>query len=228
MSDFGRFGATREGRERGSGEFGREREHGRGGESIFGQGGWGQRDRGFDERSFGDRDRERSYRDSRSGGWLGEGRTSGFDDRDRRRESGWGRDPDGFGRREDGRYGYDDDREGLPIDETSRLIASNKVEGTPVYGREGERLGTIYNFMVDKYSGQVQYAVMSYGGFLGLGQRYFPLPWRILTYDTREGGYHIDLTDRDLERAPSFGRHDEPHFDREYGRRVHGWYGLDY
>nr|WP_243450983.1 PRC-barrel domain-containing protein [Sphingosinicella sp. CPCC 101087] len=114
------------------------------------------------------------------------------------------------------------------MDETSRLIASNKVEGTPVYGREGERLGTIYNFMVDKITGQVEYAVMSYGGFLGLGQRYFPLPWRMLDYDTREGGYRIDMVDRDLERAPSFTRESEPRFSREYSRRVHDYYGLNY
>ena len=126
------------------------------------------------------------------------------------------------------RFGNDDDRRSLPIDETEQLIASNKVEGTPVYGREGERLGTIYNFMVDKYSGRVTYAVMSYGGFLGVGQRYYPMPWKILSYDTDEGGYRVDMDYHDLERAPSFGRDDEPRFSREYGRRVHSWYGLDY
>ena len=114
----------------------------------------------------------------------------------------------------------------MPIDETSRLIASNKVEGTPVYGRGGERLGTIYNFMADKYSGQIEYAVMRYGGFLGLGQRYYPLPWRILSYDTHAGGYRIEMSHRDLERAPSFDRDDEPRFSRDYGERVNNWYGL--
>ena len=69
-------------------------------------------------------------------------------------------------------------------DETDRLIASNKVEGTAVYNRQGERLGSIYNFMVDKRSGQVEYAVLSFGGFLGIGEDYYPLPWKALTYDT--------------------------------------------
>ena len=72
-------------------------------------------------------------------------------------------------------------------DETDRLIASNKVEGTAVYNRQGERLGSIYNFMVDKRSGQVEYAVMSFGGFLGIGENYYPLPWKALTYDTSHG-----------------------------------------
>ena len=58
----------------------------------------------------------------------------------------------------------------VATDETDRLIASNKVEGTAVYNRQGERLGEVYNFMVDKYSGQVAYAVMSFGGFLGIGE----------------------------------------------------------
>ena len=164
---------------------------------------------------FSDRDRD-DRDDRRDRGFFGDARRT---DVERRRGAGRGRDEE---------YGYDDRHEGLPVDETSRLIASNKVEGTAVYGREGERLGTIYNFMVDKYSGQVEYAVMRYGGFLGMGQRYYPLPWRILNYDTDEGGYRIDLSDRDMERAPSFGRDDEPRFSRDYGRRVNNWYGLDY
>lgn len=124
------------------------------------------------------------------------------------------------------RYGRDDDRPGLPIDETSRLIASNKVEGTAVYGRDDHRLGSIFNFMVDKRSGRVEYAVMRYGGTLGMGQRYYPLPWQILTYDTGQGGYRIEMTERDLRDAPSFDRETEPRFDENYGDRVHGWYGL--
>jgi sporulation protein YlmC with PRC-barrel domain len=168
------------------------------------------RDRGF----FGGR------RDVRGEGRAFGGSRSSAYDRRGRSGPGWDRDEEYFG--------YDDYHRGLPINETGRLIASNKVEGTPVYGRGGDRLGTIYNFMVDKYSGQVEYAVMSYGGFLGLGQRYYPLPWRILSYDTREGGYRIDMSHRDLERAPSFGRDDEPRFSRDYGRRVNDWYGLDY
>ncbi len=114
----------------------------------------------------------------------------------------------------------------VATDETDRLIASNKVEGTAVYARDGRRMGSIYNFMVDKRSGKVEYAVMSYGGFLGMGTRYYPMPWDLLTYDTRLGGYRVDMMERDLERAPSFDRDSEPSFDTSYGRRVRGWYGL--
>ena len=169
-----------------------------------------------------DRERDRFERDGRERGERGHfstGSRSSAWDRDSRHGEGWDRDRE--------YYGYDDYHAGLPINETSRLIASNKVEGTPVYGRSGDRLGTIYNFMVEKYSGQVEYAVMRYGGFLGLGQRYYPLPWRMLSYDTEEGGYRIDMSHRDLERAPSFDRDEEPRFSRDYGRRVNSWYGLE-
>ena len=94
----------------------------------------------------------------------------------------------------------------VEIDETHRLIASNKVEGTAVYDRRGERLGSVYNFMVDKVSGQVAYAVMSFGGFLGIGDSYHPLPWKSLTYDTDKGGYVVDLDRSRLEGAPQLPR----------------------
>jgi sporulation protein YlmC with PRC-barrel domain len=75
----------------------------------------------------------------------------------------------------------------VATDETNTLIPSDKVEGTAVYNLAGDRLGEVYNFMVDKHSGQVAYAVMSFGGFLGIREKYHPLPWKVLTYDTRYG-----------------------------------------
>ena len=148
------------------------------------------------------------------------------DDRGRREERGRG---GGWQEERDRGYGSDDHNRGLPMDETSHLIASNKVEGTAVYGGDGRRLGSIHNFMVDKLTGKVEYAVMAYStGFLGMGTRYYPLPWRTLSYDKRAGGYRIELTERDLRDAPSFDRESEPRFDRNYGSRVHDYYGLKY
>ena len=110
--------------------------------------------------------------------------------------------------------------------ETDRLIASDKVEGTAVYNREGERLGSVYNFMVDKRSGHVDYAVMSFGGFLGLGDSYYPLPWKALDYDTSMGGYVVDLNKERLERAPSYaGKEGADWGDPAYGRRIDEYYG---
>ena len=177
----------------------------------YGRGDYGRRDHGGDH----------------GGGRRGEGGMFGLGgSRDR------GRDEDRGGPRgerdNDRGFGPDDLRGGLPMDETGHLIASNKVEGTAVYGRGGERLGSIYNFMVDKVSGKVEYAVMAYGGMMGLGERYYPLPWRALSYDTRAGGYRIGMSRHDLKSAPSFDRDTEPQFDRQYSGRVHDYYGLNY
>lgn len=115
---------------------------------------------------------------------------------------------------------------GTATDETDRLIASNKVEGTAVYNRQGDRLGTVHNFMVDKRSGQAEYAVMSFGGFLGIGESYHPLPWKVLNYDTDQNGYVVDLDKDMLEKAPSYRSGDEPRYDRAYGEQVNSYYGF--
>ncbi|MDF1707648.1 MAG: PRC-barrel domain-containing protein [Paracoccaceae bacterium] len=114
------------------------------------------------------------------------------------------------------------------IDETYRLIASNKVEGTSVFSPDGQNIGSIHNFMVDKLSGKVSYAVMSFGGFLGIGEQYHPLPWDTLSYSEDLGGYMVNVTREQLEEAPRYGRHDDPWTDPEYGRRVYSYYGLPF
>ena len=114
----------------------------------------------------------------------------------------------------------------VETDETRDLIASNKVEGTAVYNRQGERLGTVYNFMVNKRSGQVAYAVMSFGGLLSMGESYHPLPWNALTYDTNQGGYVVDLDKNRLRNAPSYSTAEIPTWNREYGRRIDDYYGV--
>jgi len=115
----------------------------------------------------------------------------------------------------------------VATDETNRLISSDKTVGTAVYNRRGEHLGSVYNLMIDKYSGQVAYAVMSFGGFLGIGESYHPLPWRTLTYDTRKGGYVVDIDRTRLETAPSYKSSTVPNrSDRAYGHRVDDYYGV--
>ena len=108
------------------------------------------------------------------------------------------------------------------------LIASNRVEGTVVYNRAGERLGHISNFMVDKRSGQVRYAVLSFGGFLGMGHDHYPLPWSMLNYDTDKGGYVVDLAKETLDEAPRHLPGEQPDYDDAYGRSVFQYYGLIY
>jgi hypothetical protein len=84
-----------------------------------------------------------------------------------------------------------------PLDTTTRetpsLIASDKVEGTPVYRSNGDKVGTVERVMIDKIGGKVAYAVMSFGGFMGIGQDYYPLPWNLLTYNPRLEGYEVNI-----------------------------------
>jgi PRC-barrel domain len=109
----------------------------------------------------------------------------------------------------------------LDGDETNRLISSEKVDGTAAYDRSGERLGSVHHLMIGKSSGHVEYAVMSFGGFLGIGEDYTPLPWRSLTYDTRLGGYRVDIDRNRLEQAPRYGRDALPNWsDRGYRERI--------
>jgi len=71
--------------------------------------------------------------------------------------------------------------------ETTGLIGSDKVEGTYVYDARGEHIGSIERVMIEKVSGQVAYAVLQFGGFLGIGSDYYPIPWESLKYDTSLG-----------------------------------------
>lgn len=114
------------------------------------------------------------------------------------------------------------------LENHGQLIASDRVEGTAVYNRQGEKLGKISNFMVDKVTGQVRYAVLSFGGFLGMGHDHYPLPWSMLNYDTEQGGYVVDLDSKVLEQAPHYMADQRPDYDEGYGRNVYQYYGLIY
>ena len=89
-----------------------------------------------------------------------------------------------------------------PGDTGGRLVAASKVNGTAVYDMRGERLGSVEDIMIDKVGGQVNYAVLSFGGFLGIGSEYYPIPWRELDYDTCLGGFRVDIAKETLDRAP--------------------------
>jgi sporulation protein YlmC with PRC-barrel domain len=108
---------------------------------------------------------------------------------------------------------------------SSSVISSDRVEGTSVYNLSGDKLGSIETLMVDKQSGQVRYAVLSFGGFLGMGTERYPLPWSSLQYDTSQDGYVVNIDKKMLEDAPSYDADDEPAFTDDYGRRVYSHYG---
>ena len=108
-----------------------------------------------------------------------------------------------------------------------RLIESDRVEGTMVYGVDGRRLGTVKRLAIDKISGQIAYAVISFGAFFGIGAETHIIPWRKLDYDVRLGGYRTEITEAELLDAPDFS--DETKIDgsdREREKELHDYYGV--
>lgn len=87
---------------------------------------------------------------------------------------------------------------------THELITASRVNGTPTFNTSGEKIGHVHDLSIDKVSGQVRYALLSFGGFLGLGEKFQPLPWSLLTYEPQKRGYVVSIAKEDLERAPSF------------------------
>src|SRR6266566_2847223 len=105
------------------------------------------------------------------------------------------------------------------------LIASDRVEGTPVRRTSGEKVGTIERLMIDKLSGSVAYAVLNFGGFLGMGQKHAPVPWARLNYDPTLSAYHLDLSNEELSRAPSIAADQEFDWgDRSREVEIHNYY----
>ena len=85
--------------------------------------------------------------------------------------------------------------------ETTSLIGSDKVDGTAVYGADQKKIGSVERVMIDKMSGKVAYAVISYGGFMGMGEDHYPTPWSNLKYDINLGGYLVNLTKDQLDNS---------------------------
>lgn len=113
------------------------------------------------------------------------------------------------------------------VRETFNLIASDKVEGTPVYRANGDKLGKIERVMIDKRTGHVAYAVMTFGGFLGIGDDYYPVPWSVLRYSEKLGGYEANISDVQLRGAPKFRSNAEwTYGDRQREAAMFSYYGV--
>ena len=108
------------------------------------------------------------------------------------------------------------------------VISSDRVHGSSVYNAGGDKLGSIDDLMIDKRSGQVRYAVMEFGGFLGMGTDRYPLPWNMLKYDVEKGGYVVPLDKARLEGAPRYSTEEPPTYTPEYGQKVNSYYGVEW
>lgn len=105
------------------------------------------------------------------------------------------------------------------------VISSDRVEGTTVYNPAGDKLGSVDDLMIDKQSGRVRFAVLEFGGFLGIGTDRYPLPWHLLTYDVAREGYVVPIDKDRLADAPRYGAGKAPPYTDEYNEKVNAYYG---
>jgi hypothetical protein len=116
----------------------------------------------------------------------------------------------------------------LKRDETGSLISADKVSGTAVHTPAGEKVGTIESVMIDKTSGHVEYAVLAFGGLLGMGKERRALPWEVLNYDTSQGAYIVNIDPKMLKDAPDYAEDEDISVwsDPEWRRRVDDYYEM--
>jgi sporulation protein YlmC with PRC-barrel domain len=106
-----------------------------------------------------------------------------------------------------------------------RLISADRVQGAPVFDREGHKVGHVEDVMLDKLSGHVAYAIMSHGGFLGAAEHYYPIPWTMLHYDIDKAGYVVPLDKAQLESGPALDKV-QIDDDSDWTQAVHTHYGM--
>ncbi len=113
--------------------------------------------------------------------------------------------------------------------ETAGLIGSDKVEGTAVYSADGERIGAIDRVMIEKIGGKVAYAVLRFGGLLGIGDDHYPLPWATLKYNTELGGYQTMIPIGKIQGAPKYASNSDWNWDdSDRSRKVNDYYGVPF
>lgn len=114
----------------------------------------------------------------------------------------------------------------MPDHAASPVISSDRVNGTAVFGADGRQIGTVDHLVIDKASGRIVYAVMSFGGFLGLAQDHYPIPWAALRYDTALGGYVTGITEDQIRGAPATA--EDWAADRRWEEAAHSHFGLPF
>lgn len=92
------------------------------------------------------------------------------------------------------------------VDPQSKLILASRVINTPVYSKDGEAIGHVDDISIERVSGRSIYGIMSFGGFLGIGEKFHPLPWDLLDYDPARGGFVVPMNKEELETAPHYTR----------------------
>ena len=99
---------------------------------------------------------------------------------------------------------------------TTAILAS-KVKGTTVYNEGGDKIGIVEDVVLDKKSNQIMFAALGFGGVLGMGEKYYPVPWSLLNYDEDKGGYVVPLSKDRLDQAPAYDLKDLTKHDGSLG-----------
>ena len=107
-----------------------------------------------------------------------------------------------------------------------RLISSNKIEGIPVLSRDGDKLGAVSAFLVDRFDGQVNFVIVAMGGLLGLGSSYHPVPWCLISFEPGRDGYVIAVDRAVLSSGPSFKGGTDQLFDAAFTGRILSYFAV--
>ena len=110
--------------------------------------------------------------------------------------------------------------------ESARSLLTARVDDTVVYDPDGRKLGSVHSFHIHRATGQVEYAVLSFGGFLGLGQSFHPIPFSLLGVNEERGGYTITISKSMLDGGPSYRPDSAPVWDAPYARRISEYFGV--
>jgi len=109
------------------------------------------------------------------------------------------------------------------------LMGANTLLSNDVYNRDSEDLGDIKEFMIDMASGKIAYAVLSFGGLMGMGDKLFAVPWAALALDTANKRFTLDVRKDALKDAPGFDKDNWPSMsDKTWTKGVHEFYGTQY
>jgi sporulation protein YlmC with PRC-barrel domain len=106
----------------------------------------------------------------------------------------------------------------------TRAILSSKVKGTSVYNKSGDKIGHVEDIVLDKLSNNIMFAVLGFGGVLGMGEKYHPVPWSVLDYNSDTGGYVVPLSQDILENAPTTRLEDITKNDSDLRTRAYDYY----
>jgi sporulation protein YlmC with PRC-barrel domain len=108
----------------------------------------------------------------------------------------------------------------------TKAILASKVQGTPVYNTTGDKIGTVEDVVLDKKSDKIMYAALGFGGMLGIGEKYAPVPWSMLDYQADKGGYVVPMSADMIKKAPVYDLDDLTKDDGQIRQTSYTYYNV--